>query len=362
MKSRTILRVLNQSFITLIPKQEKAMTRDKFKPINLCNVVYTIISEVIANRLKPLLPMLVSEEQTRYVEGRQILNHIIQAHEVVHSLKANKQADMIIQLDIVKAYDKLSWSYIREVLKSYCFDNNQIKWVMALVTTACCSILLNGSPSITFRPSRDLRQGDPLSPFLFILMMKGLGKAINLAKEEGRIQGLKLTHNGDTLTHKKILDDTMLQGISIVREAKAFKQILHDFAMATGTEVSVTKSKVFIFNIDISIQRNLSRIIDFQINHLPSKYIGMHLTDKPLSKEVWELVTNKMKDKVNNKTRRSLNLAGRLILTRVVLQTIPIFMFLALPVSIGVLQQIRNIQRNFLWSKWEEEKKWALVV
>eukprot|EP00253_Pinus_taeda_P036120 PITA_36120 len=87
---------------------EKAMTLEKFTPIALCNVVYKIISKVIANRLKPLLPSLVSEEKIGYVEGRQILNNIIQAHEVVHSLKTYKQAGMIIQLDIVKAYDKLS--------------------------------------------------------------------------------------------------------------------------------------------------------------------------------------------------------------------------------------------------------------
>jgi len=117
---------------------------------------------------------------------------------------------MIIQLSIVKAYDKLSCSYIREVLKAYGFEHNWIRWVMALVTTSSCSIILNGSPSRTFRPSRGLRQGDPLSPFLFILMMEGLGKAINSAKVEGRIQGLKLIQNGDTLTHQQFMDDTML--------------------------------------------------------------------------------------------------------------------------------------------------------
>ena len=84
------------------------MKPDRFRPIALCNVVYKIISKVIANRHKPLLPTLVSEEKTGYVEGRQILNNIIQAHEVVHSLKNNKQAGMIIQLDLAKAYDKLS--------------------------------------------------------------------------------------------------------------------------------------------------------------------------------------------------------------------------------------------------------------
>eukprot|EP00253_Pinus_taeda_P002455 PITA_02455 len=173
--------------------EEKATSPDKFRTIALCNVVYKIISKVIANRLKPLLPTLVSEEQTGYVERRQILDNIIQAHEVVHSLITNKQGGMIIQLDIVKAYDKLSWTYIRAVLKSYGFDYNWIKWVMVLVTTASCSILLNDSPSKTFKPTRGLKQGDPLSPFLFILMMEGLGRAIITTKEEGRIQGLRLT-------------------------------------------------------------------------------------------------------------------------------------------------------------------------
>ena len=174
---------------------------------------------------------------------------------------------MIIQLDIAKAHDKLSWSNIRVVLKAYSFDYIWIKWVMALVTIASCSILLNGSPSKTFKPTRGLRQGDTPSPFLFILMMEGLGRAIKATKEEGRIQGLRLTQDGDTVTHQQFVDDTMLQGTPTVKEAKAFKQILSEFAMAMGIEVSLTKSKIFFFNIDISIQRNLSRILGFKASH-----------------------------------------------------------------------------------------------
>jgi len=154
---------------------------------------------------------------------------------------------MIIQLDLAKAYDKLSWLYIKEVLVAYGFDQNWIRWVMALVTSASFSILLNGSPSKSFHPSRGLRQGDPLSPFLFILMMEGLGKAITSAKREGTIQGLKLTQEGNMLTHQQFVDDTMLQGIPTVKESKAYKQILQDFALAAGTEVSLSKFKVFFF-------------------------------------------------------------------------------------------------------------------
>jgi len=193
---------------------------------------------------------------------------------------------MIIQLDISKAYDKLSWSYIRAMLKAYGFDYSWIKWVMELVTTTNRSILLNVSPSKTFKPTRGLRQGDPLSPFLFILMLKGLGREIRATKEEGRIQGPRLTQGGDSVTHQQFVDDDMLQGTPIVKEAREFKKILSEFSMAAGIEVSLTKSNISLFNIDISIQRNLSRILGFQRESLPLKYLGVPLTTKPLQKEI----------------------------------------------------------------------------
>ena len=108
--------------------------------------------------------------------------------------------------------------------------------------------------------------------------------------------------------------------------------------MAVGTEVSLEKSKVFFFNIDIAIQRNITRILGFQRDQLPSKYFGIPLTDKPLSKEVWEPIINKLQDKIRKWTCRSLNLAGRLVLTQVVLQAIHIFMFSTLPALKGVKQ------------------------
>eukprot|EP00253_Pinus_taeda_P030821 PITA_30821 len=116
--------VLNTSFISLIPKQDNAQTPDKFRPISLCNVVYKIISKVVANRLKPLLPVLVSGEQSGYVEGRQILDNIIQAQEVVHSLTSKRQTSMIMLLDIAKAYDKVNRTYIKKTLIAFGFDHN----------------------------------------------------------------------------------------------------------------------------------------------------------------------------------------------------------------------------------------------
>eukprot|EP00253_Pinus_taeda_P025402 PITA_25402 len=103
-----ILKSLNSTFLTLIPKEEEATTPAKFRPIALCNVLYKIISKVIENILKPILPGLILEEQSSYVEGRQILDNILLAQEMVHTLQSRKVAGMMMQLDLSKAYDNVS--------------------------------------------------------------------------------------------------------------------------------------------------------------------------------------------------------------------------------------------------------------
>ena len=103
-----LLPSLNTTFIALIPKEEDSITPDKYRPIALCNVIYKVIFNVIANWLKPLLPMLISPEQSGYVEGRQIMDGILLTHEIIHSLKSSKQAGMLLKLDLSKAFDKLS--------------------------------------------------------------------------------------------------------------------------------------------------------------------------------------------------------------------------------------------------------------
>lgn len=121
-----VLKALNATFLTLIPKGDTADSPDKFHPIALFDVIYKIISKVLVNRLKIILPLLISQHQTRYVEGRQIMDSIILSHELIHSLKMQKKPSMLIQLDMSKAFDKISWPYMREVLIAYGFNKECI--------------------------------------------------------------------------------------------------------------------------------------------------------------------------------------------------------------------------------------------
>jgi len=148
-----LLPSLNSNFIALIPKEAESITLDKFQPIALCNVIYKVISKVIANRLKPLLPLLISPEQPKYVEGRQIMDGIILSHEIIHSLKHSNQVGIILKLDLSKAFDKLSWNYTQQMLIAFGFSSMRIHWIMSLISSSFFSILVNGIPSRTFSPS-----------------------------------------------------------------------------------------------------------------------------------------------------------------------------------------------------------------
>eukprot|EP00253_Pinus_taeda_P013888 PITA_13888 len=361
-RSKTILKSLNSTFITLVPKVEEANTPEKFRPIALCNVIYKIISKVIANRLKLILPGIISQEQSGYVEGRQILDNIFLAQEMIHSLHSRKVAGMLLQLDLSKAYDKVSWTYLEAILKAFGFSQPWIKWVLELIKSTRYSILVNGTPSTPFSPSRGIRQGDPLSPFLFVILMEGLSRLIAKKKEDGQIRGLQPIRSCPATTHQQFVDDTMLHGTPTVKEATTYKDILHLFSRASGMEINFSKSTIFFFNTHQAVQSHLSRLLGFRIGSLPSRYLGAPLTLKPWQKAHWEKILANMERRCKHWTNRALNFAGRLVLTKAILQAIPQYMLSILPAPKGVLDQIRSIQRSFLWSGNSEKKKWSLVA
>lgn len=202
---------VNATFIALVPKVDQPSTPDKYRPIALCYIIYKIVSKIIASRLKPLLPLIISPEQSRYIKGRQITDGIILTHELIHSLKISKKPGMLLKQDLSKAFDSLSWKYIEEVLMAFGFAASWVRWIMSLISSSFFSVLMNGIPSATFQPSRGIRQGDPLSPFLFVIMAESLGRSIRSTQQSFRLKGLSF-HNSPIFTHQQFVDDNMLFG------------------------------------------------------------------------------------------------------------------------------------------------------
>eukprot|EP00253_Pinus_taeda_P002817 PITA_02817 len=325
---RWMCRGINATFIAVIPKVEKPCKLDKFKLIALCNIIYKIVSKIIATRLKLLLPLIISPEQSGYVEGRQITDEIILTHEIIHSLNISKKRRMLLKLDLSKAFDRLIWNYIEKILLDFGFNASWVRWIMSLITFSFFYVLINGIPSETFHPTRGIRQGDPLSPFLFIIMVEGLGRSIKHAQQTAHLKGLSF-HNSPVFTHQQFVDDNMLYEHPLVQEARHLKSLLSDFSAASAK--------------------------------LPSSYLGAPLIASILKHSSWRSLLDKLEARLSSWTHRSLNMASRLVLIKVVLQDMPLYLFSILAAPKWVLKELKAIQRAFLSGNSGLHRKWALV-
>ena len=169
--SGKLLPELNNTLLVLIPKNNNPSSVNHYRPIGLCNVVYKTISKLLVSKIRPILDKLISPCQSAFTPGRWIAENQLIVHELLHSFKKRKVKGgfIAIKVDLQKAYDQVNWDFLKTVLTNFGFPNIFIKWVMECVTTTSLSVLVNGGKSNFFHPSRGLRQGDPLSPYLFIL-------------------------------------------------------------------------------------------------------------------------------------------------------------------------------------------------
>lgn len=162
-KKHKFVRELNHTMIVLILKKEDCVTMADFRPISLCNTIYKIISKSMANRLKKIMPNLISENQNGFTPGRELANNIILVVEVLHSIQKGKQKGMTIKLDVAKAYDKVVWYFLVCVLDKFGFPKDWIDCIKFCISSVSFSMIVNGVVYGLFEATNGLRQGDPLS-------------------------------------------------------------------------------------------------------------------------------------------------------------------------------------------------------
>ena len=246
LNSATLPKHLNHTFITLISKKKNPEYASEFRPISLCNVLYKIFSKVLANRLKKILPNTITENQSAFTKSRLISDNILVAFESLHSIqKHSKKEDyMAIKLDMSKAYDRVEWPYLSSGMEKMGFTEHWIRLMMLCVKTVTYSILVNGEPKGMITPTRGIRQGDPLSPFLFLLCTEGLNELFNKAAHQGHIKGYSLCRNSPRLTHLLFADDSLLFCRATLEECQRVLDILEVYGRYSSQQINQSKTTI----------------------------------------------------------------------------------------------------------------------
>ena len=235
---------INTTLLVLILKEEHPSSLKMFRPISLCTVAYKTVTKIITNRLQSLLPNLIGPHQTSFVPERHIIDNIVVAQEVVHSMhrKTGKKRFMAIKVYLEKAYDRLNWDFIFETLQQTGIPIQLSRLIMECVTSVSMNILWNGEVTKAFAPGRGIRQGDPLSPYLFVLCIERLSHGITNAVMDGNWRPIRLAKNGTPLTHLFFADDLILFAEASIDQAYVIETILDNYCRSLEAKVNKMKS------------------------------------------------------------------------------------------------------------------------
>ncbi|CAL1378422.1 unnamed protein product [Linum trigynum] len=190
-----LLHSVNHTLLTLIPKVANADSMRQMRPIGLCQVLYKIIAKILASRLSSVLPQIISPFQNGFVKGRCISDNILIGQEVMQFLKTKVRGQdkwMALKLDMEKAYDRVEWEFLFQVMKSIGFCEKWMVWIKACISTVHFLVLLNGTQYGYFQPQRGIRQGDPLSPLLFAIYTEAFSAKLSQEIASSSLHELRL--------------------------------------------------------------------------------------------------------------------------------------------------------------------------
>nr|XP_027103123.1 uncharacterized protein LOC113724413 [Coffea arabica] len=353
-------RSFTSTSIILLPKIAGAMQWKDFCPISLCNVCSKIISKLVSDWLGRVLPALVSPWQTGFVPGRGITDNILLTQELVADLDRRlRHPNLMLKLDIEKAYDRVEWPFLLYMLRQFGFAEQVVDMFFRLVSNNWFSVLVNGEAAGFFKSSRGVRQGDPVSPGLFVLVAEFLGRGLQhlLGLHPGRC----FATAGCPVPYLAFTDDMLLFTRCSEECLSAIKGFLLEYETASGQRVNVNKSSFFLPSRATPDQEQLvTRVLGFRKQAFPFIYLGAPIYKGRRRGVLFDDILSRMRDRLGHWSTKLLSFGGKLVLARHVLASLPMYLLQVLNLPKVVLTQLGKICNSFLWdNKGERRIHWS---
>ncbi|XP_071687999.1 uncharacterized protein [Rutidosis leptorrhynchoides] len=357
-----LLKEINHTIISLIPKVQTPTKVTEFRPISCCNVLYKCISKVISNRIKISLDEIVSDNQLAFVPGRRISDNILLTQEIMKNYHLNRGVPRCaFKVDIQKAYDTVDWGFLKKCLVGFGYPHKMVKWIMRCVSTASYSININGDLHDYFPGKRGLRQGDPLSPYLFTLIMEALSLML-----------IRRASNGDDFRyHPKceqlklinlcFADDLFLFAAADLNSVEVIRDALEEFKACSGLTLSLPKSTAFFANVYNVLKEAILNLLPFEEGQLPVRYLGVPLVSSRLMYRDCKILVERVKRKIEDWKNKFLSFAGRVQLIISVLTSMQVYWASVFILPVAIIKDIEKLLRGFLWCQGEMKRGKAKV-
>ncbi|XP_031112253.1 uncharacterized protein LOC116016235 [Ipomoea triloba] len=311
-------------------------------------------------RMRNILPILISPEQAGFVKGRSIQDNILLAMELLQSIdKRCRGCNVAIKLDMMKAFDRVAWPFLKALLLKFGFSTFFVNLIMQNLTATRFSVLVNGVSSGFFQPSRGVKQGDPLSPLLFILTSEGLSRALVRKVGTGMIQPYKNPSAAcPIITHLAFADDILIFASGSRKSLQNIKATLQEYEQASGQKINFSKS-FFVTSKFASTARinTITRELGMHRHTIPFKYLGVNLFKGRNKSFYYQHILDGIDKRLLGWQRKLLSTGGRIILIKHVLSTIPLYSLASIQLPKGVIHSIEQRMANFFWGSNQGHNK-----
>ena len=347
--SKHLPKIVNSAALALVPKSQTPSTMNDFRPIACCNVLYKCITKMLSFRIKSVISSIISAPQAAFIPGRKLGDNILLAQALLRDYHLHSgPARCAFKIDLCKAFDTLNWGFLRRVMASFGFPALFIDWTMSCISGTMLSVKLNGAIEGYFAAQSGLRQGDPMSPYLFVMAMEVLTACLSNHCSRPPFKFHWKTKDLG-ISHITFADDILLFCHGDEQSVSSLMAGLHIFTSCSGMQLNISKSQFYTANVDWDTREFINHSTGISEGSLPVNYLGIPLiTSKLNSRDCMPLIM-KVKNRIDCWHNICLNQAGRLQLIKSVLYGIQGFWSSHIILPKFVLKNLQTLFVKFLW-------------